>query len=100
MPCTSETDLESMVVETNQGPDIFIPIDKEHCSCRKCKNSTAPICSALNRKVWICHSFIKEECRIRGHYIYQTQPPHCQITQFFSGACDLEEKSKIQLMKN
>ena len=29
VPCTSVTDLEQMIVETNQGPDLFLGINPE-----------------------------------------------------------------------
>jgi conjugal transfer pilus assembly protein TraV len=92
VPCTSETDLESMIIETNKGPDIFVPGDKDcSCSCRKCKDATPS--TSLNRRVWICHDLTEDEYGAQGHYIYQTaQNIPCCV-----GSCDLEE-SKIQLM--
>lgn len=95
-PCgmsrTSETDLESMVIETDKGSDLFIPEDKEsNCSCRKCRKAKAP--HFLNRKVWICHHLTEEGCEIQGHYIYQT----IQTTPFSLEYCDLED-SKIQFI--
>ena len=27
VPCTSETDLEAMIIETNKGPDLFLPVE-------------------------------------------------------------------------
>lgn len=92
VPCTSETDLESMIVETTKGPDLFVPRDQEcHCSCRKCKEVPAAIC--LNRKVWICQQLTEDGCAIQGHYIYQTP----QTTPCCLEDCDLEE-SKIQFI--
>lgn len=83
VPCTSETDLESMVVETNRGPDLFVPEDSEClCSCRKCKKAAIPF--SLNRKIWICHHLTEEGCGVQGHYIYQTNSCGLEV-------CDLEE---------
>jgi hypothetical protein len=56
VPCTSVTDLESMVLETNQGPDLFLPNQE---------STITRICTALNRKVWI-----SDGCA-QGYYIYQ-----------------------------
>ena len=97
VPCTSETDLESRVVETNKGPDLFVSIDKEsYCPCRKCKESMR-FCSALNRKVWICHHLTEDGCSFQGHYVYQAQDPNYLTTPSCSDPCELEE-SRIQLM--
>jgi hypothetical protein len=71
--CTSETDLESMVVETKKGPDLFVPIEREIESKTRwayCKSQDG--CATLNRKVWICHHLTDDGCCIQGHYIYQT----------------------------
>lgn len=69
VPCTSVTDLESMVVETDKGPDLFIPIEKEVNSISKCPSSHEES-ARLNRKVWICHQQTEEGCEVQGHYIY------------------------------
>ena len=73
VPCTSETDLESMVVETDCGPDIFLPVNRDDCSCHKNMSPAERVCTALGRKVWICHQLTEDGCRIQGHYIYQNE---------------------------
>jgi len=76
VPCTSETDLEAMIVETNQGADLFIPVIKKECTCRSKKKIS---CSENNvlpliRKVWICQQATDDDY-IQGHYIYQALAP-------------------------
>ena len=106
VPCTSETDLESMVVETNKGPDLFVPMEKEtesksKCACHKCQGlSTTSICSDLNRKVWICHHLTEDGCSVQGHYIYQKQILCDKTVSPCSSPGDLEEDSKVQFMIN
>ena len=53
VPCTSVTDLEQMVVETERGPDLFILSE----STRECK------------RVWIPGYRNCEGCWIPGHYL-------------------------------
>ena len=78
VPCTSETDLESMVIDTSQGPDIFLPpqVEDTAISCHKRKQCPAQrFTSALGRKVWMCDQTLGEGGYIQGHYIYQTTLP-------------------------
>ena len=60
VPCTSETDLEAMVVETDKGPDLFVPIDK--------MPSEKPSNCHEKSKVWI-----SDQSTIQGHYIYRKE---------------------------
>ena len=78
VPCTSETDLESMIIETSQGPDLFLPMQADDCNlpCHKQKEDPAQrISSTLGRKVWMCDQAPEEGGYIQGHYIYQTSLP-------------------------
>jgi len=55
VPCTSVSDLEQMILETMDGPDIFLGAE----------SSNAPAeCSKKAKKVWITPSCGK------GHYVY------------------------------
>lgn len=58
VPCTSVTDLESMVVETENGPDLFLP-EQESVVER--------ISNAFKHKVWM-----PSECS-DGYYLYKTE---------------------------
>jgi hypothetical protein len=61
VPCTSQTDLEKMIIETDKGPDLFVPTENESDRI------------IANRKVWICPYTNEEGCRFMGHYICQKQ---------------------------
>jgi len=63
VPCTSVTDLESMVVEMEQGPDLFMPYQESAISRLR---------AAFKHKVWVA-----EGCP-QGYYLYQInqQDPH------------------------
>ena len=100
--CTSVTDLESMIVETDKGPDLFLPLYKRcdlepACPCRKYQNAPVQrIYSALHRKVWICPHCTEEGGAVQGHYIYPSQMFDRPLIN--SSACNSsEEKSPIQL---
>jgi hypothetical protein len=58
VPCTSVTDLEKMIIETDEGPDIFL--GKEPCYLSSILKSIS------SRKIWICQPKSKEG----GYYIY------------------------------
>lgn len=96
VPCTSVTDLESMVVETSKGPDLFLPLERESDEKSACSQETpvTDVCSSLKRKVWICHHLTEDGCNVQGHYIYQTQLPNCQTDKDCLAPCDLESHSK------
>jgi len=78
VPCTSETDLEAMIVETNKGPDLFLPVEKEEyklpCT-KRTKIPTERIAASLSRKVWFCNQSSEEGYHVQGHYIYQAVSP-------------------------
>lgn len=56
VPCTSVTDLEQMIIETDLGPDIFV--GSQGCTqiCRK-------------NRVWIAGRRNEFGCWIPGHYV-------------------------------
>jgi hypothetical protein len=57
VPCTSVTDLEQMIVETEKGPDIFLSNPPDPCTSCACK------------KIWINAYNTPDGCWIPGHYI-------------------------------
>lgn len=78
VPCTSETDLEAMIIETNKGPDMFLPEEKEEykLSCvKRTKTPTERIAASLSRKVWLCNQSSEAGYQVQGHYIYQAVSP-------------------------
>lgn len=78
VPCTSETDLEAMIVETADGADLFLPKEKESCQLPCVKRKNAPverISQSLNRKIWLCNQSSESGYYIQGHYIYQSLSP-------------------------
>jgi len=60
VPCTSVTDLEQMIIETDSGPDIFVSNSSQGCR-------GAQICR--KNKVWIAGYKTCDGCWIPGHYI-------------------------------
>lgn len=58
VPCTSVTDLEQMIVETDKGPDIFLSNPADQCS----------VC--MRKKIWINECQYPDGRWIPGHYIY------------------------------
>lgn len=78
VPCTSETDLEAMIIETNKGPDLFLPVEKEEYKLPCAKRAKVPaerIAASLNRKVWLCNQSSEFGYHVQGHYIYQAVSP-------------------------
>lgn len=65
IPCTSVTDIESMVIETGRGPDVLAGSES---GAWKSLIPVLPPCQA--RKVWIADINTKCGCHIEGHYIY------------------------------
>lgn len=77
IPCTSETDLEAMIIEIDSGADLFLPLSEEgklFCSKRHITPAER-VCAALDRKVWVCRQFTKDGYSVQSHYIYQTISP-------------------------
>ena len=73
IPCASVTEIESMIVETDQGSDLIIKPEVNelnHCFWCGSQNSGSAYpstSSKCNRKVWICNQ--KEDgCLVKGYY--------------------------------
>lgn len=68
VPCASVTEIESMIVETKEGPDIF-PFG---CQPPNYYWTQELVCESNNypRKVWIPDTEDASGCRVGGHYIY------------------------------
>ena len=64
VPCTSVSEIESRIIETEQGPDIFAGC---HEGCSEWKQKAAKL--RLSR-VWIEESTTDEGHIIEGHYLY------------------------------
>jgi hypothetical protein len=58
VPCTSVTDLEQMVIETEKGQDIFLSHTTEPCTTR------------VRRKIWVNDYQTPNGNWIPGHYVY------------------------------
>lgn len=55
IPCTSVNEIESLIVETAQGPDLLaVPANKQEKGCFWCGKKTEGNSSLQKRKVWIC----------------------------------------------
>lgn len=73
VPCRSVTEIESMIVETNNGPDIFL--GNPRTTPARWVEMVSHCTKTSNRKVWISESQDNEGIRISGHYVYlQTNP--------------------------
>lgn len=67
VPCTSVTQIESMIVETpHDAPDIFL----SYLPSRKARCVKAGSGPTLERKVWIAEKVDASGRLIAGHYIY------------------------------
>jgi conjugal transfer pilus assembly protein TraV len=78
--CTSVTDLESMIIETDRGADVLLM--PNHCCEKKskCHESKSKSCACKKKavatnhtheepKVWVCQQLIGETCQRQGHYL-------------------------------
>ncbi len=65
IPCTSVTDIESMVIETQKGPDVLAASQDGAW-----KNLIPPMPPGEVRKVWIADTDTECGCHIEGHYLY------------------------------
>lgn len=81
VPCTSVTDIEAMIIETECGPDLFLGAQETCCTCKtqpkSCcngKDYTKPL-----GKVWICPQTDIHGNNIDGHYMTIAKPEtECQ----------------------
>lgn len=74
IPCTSLTNIEGMIIETSEGPDIFP-------GCAVCDNSS-PVCDKEcvrpcenMRRVWMSGRTLPCGTYVEGHYIYISPRP-------------------------
>ena len=65
IPCTSVTDIESMVIETDKGPDVLA--GKETGAWR---HLVKPVPPGKTQKVWIAAIDTDDGCHVDGHYIH------------------------------
>lgn len=68
VPCTSVSKIESMIVETKEGPDLFTALEMPG----RClwKNLVFSYSKQPTNKVWIGDTFDSCGNRICGHYIF------------------------------
>ena len=84
VPCTSVTDLEAMIIETEQGPDIFTGQEPQASTsfCKKeifCNDPThkSPRKKAILNKIWIKPHTTDSGNFVQGHYVYLIQSEKC-----------------------
>lgn len=65
VPCTSVTELESMIVETQKGPDILL-------TCQLCTPSEDPCFDAnhYTKRIWLNDRILPDGSLEQGHYVY------------------------------
>ena len=73
IPCASVTEIESMIVETEKGPDLIVKPEVEEdnhcfwCGAQKPGLAFPSKSSTCSPKVWIC-SQKKGGCLMKGYY--------------------------------
>lgn len=72
--CTSVTDLESLIVETNRGPDVLVIPNQASNNCKYLNKKNASTEKVEKPRVWICQELINDDCERQGHYLYITDP--------------------------
>jgi conjugal transfer pilus assembly protein TraV len=65
VPCTSVSDIESMVVETTKGPDVFLPNEN------RTKRPVSSRTSAFESRILILDN--PQDLCGDGHYIYLSE---------------------------
>lgn len=69
IPCTSVSDIEKMIVETDKGPDFLLE-RKNDCCPAESKNCCSVTPSLSNKRIWV-ETYEDEGGNIvEGHYIY------------------------------
>ena len=71
VPCTSVSKIESMIIETSKGPDIFTGCQEKR-EAWKDKKANLKIC-----RVWIEEAETEDGHVIGGHYLYFTDDSGC-----------------------
>jgi hypothetical protein len=82
IPCASVTDIESMIVETEKGPDLIVTPETKGdnhcfwCGHKKAGSNAIAKMPVSARKVWICGE--QNECNEgssnKGYYLKQSKP--------------------------
>jgi len=62
-PCTSVTKIESMIVERNEGPDLFVLTEESRCTC-------ASPCFKNKRKIWFSSHESPNGVPIQGKSVF------------------------------
>lgn len=62
VPCTSVSDLEQMIVETQNGPDLFLGVNPTQIQIQD---------SPSSNRIWV------PVCKGKGYYIYFPQEGTC-----------------------
>lgn len=70
MPCTSVTEIESMIVETVDGPDVLVITEEKSCSCSHPKDKYCGCQHGNGRIIWICNRRAPNGVPIRGKSVY------------------------------
>ncbi|WP_068470635.1 hypothetical protein [Candidatus Protochlamydia phocaeensis] len=75
VPCTSSSDIEAMIIETDKGPDIFLGKDTNIevvCDNETCPQKPSIKNSSQQRRIWIAPQLTHLGHQVDGHYIYST----------------------------
>lgn len=71
VPCTPVTTIEKMIIETDEGPDLFlgyVPVEKQSSSCGFSRSSSSK--AKESTRVWIEGKQLPCGTYIEGHYIF------------------------------
>jgi hypothetical protein len=73
VPCTPLTTLEKMIIETDEGPDLFLgylPREEQDCECFNPGRSLECPHNKAVRKIWIEGKNLPCGTYVEGHYVY------------------------------
>lgn len=79
IPCASVTEIESMIVETENGSDLILKPEVEEnnhcfwCGAQKAGCNFPSKSSKCHQKVWICSQKKEGGCLVKGHYFKKTE---------------------------
>lgn len=69
IPCKSVTEIESMIVESESGPNFILETDHDAQTVIRKSNSRSSK-SEKSKRIWIEESQKSSDLRVEGHYIY------------------------------
>lgn len=69
-PCTSVTQIESMIVERKEGPDLFVLTDENDCTCAYPKIMRCASLSKKKRRIWLSSHTGPNEVPIKGRNVF------------------------------